>query len=69
MPPGWVSKACRSQIEMDHAAIVSFQLRASVSQADELCETPAAGLSLSEDGPDEVLFEHIARGTQEALVS
>jgi RNA polymerase sigma-70 factor, ECF subfamily len=52
---------------MDHAAIVSFQLRASVSQADELCETPAAGLSLSEDGPDEVLFEHIARGTQEAL--
>ena len=52
---------------MDHAATVSVQFRASVSQADELCETPAAGLTLSEDRPDEVLFEHIARGTQEAL--
>lgn len=62
-----VSKASRPQIEMDHGATVSVQFRASVSPADELCETPAAGLALSEDWPDEVLFEHIARGTQEAL--
>lgn len=52
---------------MDHAATVSAQFRASVSQADELCEAPSAGLTPSEDRPDEVLFEHIARGTQEAL--
>jgi RNA polymerase sigma-70 factor, ECF subfamily len=52
---------------MDHAATVSVQFRACVSQADELCETPSAGLTLAEDMPDEVLLAHIARGTQEAL--
>ncbi len=52
---------------MDHAATVSVQFRASVSRPEELCEVPAPEPTLSENRPDEVLFEHIALGTQEAL--
>ena len=52
---------------MDHAATVSVQFGASIVQAEELRETPTAGLTLFEDSPDEILFEHIALGTQEAL--
>jgi len=52
---------------MDQAAAARVQFRASVSQTDELCETSAGALALSEDGQDEVLFEQIVRGSQEAL--
>jgi RNA polymerase sigma-70 factor, ECF subfamily len=61
------AQAGSSQPEMDHAATARVQFLASVSQADELCETSRARLATSEDGADEVLLEQAARGTQEAL--
>lgn len=52
---------------MDQVAATRVQFRASVSQTDELCDTSAAGLALSTDQEDEILFEQIVCGSQEAL--
>jgi RNA polymerase sigma-70 factor (ECF subfamily) len=57
----------RFLLEMAQVAATRVQFRASVSQTGELCDTSAAGLALSTHKEDEVLFEQIVRGSQEAL--